>query len=356
MERALLVAERGRGRTSPNPNVGAVVVSADDVVVGQGAHLIAGGPHAEPIALEAAGVRARGATLYCTLEPCSHTGRTGPCVERIAAAGVHRVVAAIRDPNPQVAGRGFTYLREHGIDVVEGVGGAEAARLHLPFFTWITEQRPFVTAKIAASSDGFVARPAERIAITGEVANRFFHRQRAEIDAIAVGSETVLVDDPLLTARGAYRYRPLTRVIFDWRGRVPPTARVFGTLHAGPVIMMVTGEAHDRKSGHFAELIGRGVIVETLPDRRLAPALARLASREVVSLLVEGGPRLQRALAEAGLIDRMQLVRAPHALGYGVPAFAMPSGEEFTRWLGDDLLVEFDVHRAGGSNGAGRIE
>jgi diaminohydroxyphosphoribosylaminopyrimidine deaminase/5-amino-6-(5-phosphoribosylamino)uracil reductase len=356
MERALLVAERGRGRTSPNPNVGAVVVSDDDVVVGQGAHLIAGGLHAEPIALEEAGVRARGGTLYCTLEPCSHTGRTGPCVERITAAGVRRVVAAIRDPNPRVAGRGFTYLREHGIEVVEGVGGTSAARLHHPFFTWITERRPFVTAKIAASSDGFVARPAERIAITGDVANRFFQRQRAEVDAIAVGSETVLVDDPLLTARGAYRYRPLTRVIFDWRGRVPPTARVFGTLDAGPVIMMVTNEAFGERAGHFAGLTGRGVIIETMPDRGLAPALARLAARDVVSLLVEGGPQLQRAFAEAGLIDRMQLVRAPHALGYGVPAFAMPSAAAFTRPLGDDLLVEFDVHRAGGSNGAGRIE
>jgi diaminohydroxyphosphoribosylaminopyrimidine deaminase/5-amino-6-(5-phosphoribosylamino)uracil reductase len=207
-----------------------------------------------------------------------------------------------------------------------------------------------VTLKTAASSDGFVGRETERIAITGQAADRFFHRQRAEVDAIAVGSGTVLVDDPLLTARGAYRYRPLTRVLFDWRGRVPASARVFGSLDAGPVIMMVTEQAHETRTAHFSSLVRRGVVVEVLAEQNLIQALRLLAARDVVSLLVEGGPRLHRAFAESGLVDRMQLVTAPIALGYGVPAFAMPSGPAFARRLGNDLLVEFDVHGSGGSD------
>ena len=190
MDRAFFLAERGRGRTTPNPLVGAVVVTPDGVVVGQGAHLEAGGPHAEVVALDVAGARARGATLYCTLEPCSHTGRTGPCVERIAAAGVARVVAAVTDPNPRVAGRGFEVLRARGIDVVDGIGAAEAARQNAAFFTWIAHGRPFVTLKSAVSSDGFVGRRDRRVELTGPAANRFLQRERAAFDAIAVGSGT----------------------------------------------------------------------------------------------------------------------------------------------------------------------
>jgi diaminohydroxyphosphoribosylaminopyrimidine deaminase/5-amino-6-(5-phosphoribosylamino)uracil reductase len=181
------------------------------------------------VALERAGARARGATLYCTLEPCSHTGRTGPCVERIAAAGIARVVAAVKDPNPRVAGRGFDYLRRHGIEVVEDFSHERARSQNAPFFTWIENGRPFVVLKAAVSRDGFVGVAGRRTQLTGPVADRYFHRQRAEIDAIAVGSGTILADDPSLTARGAFRPRPLTRVIFDWRVRIPATARVFST-------------------------------------------------------------------------------------------------------------------------------
>ena len=151
MERALFVGERGRGRTTPNPNVGAVIVSPDGTVVGHGAHLEAGGAHAEVHALDAAGSRARGATLYCTLEPCSHTGRTGPCVERIVGAGIDRVVIPLQDPNPRVAGKGIAYLRAYGVEVVEGVGREAALHEHAPFFTWIQKRRTFVTTKIAAT-------------------------------------------------------------------------------------------------------------------------------------------------------------------------------------------------------------
>jgi diaminohydroxyphosphoribosylaminopyrimidine deaminase/5-amino-6-(5-phosphoribosylamino)uracil reductase len=347
MSRALFWAERGRGRTSPNPIVGAVVVSADGVVVGQGAHMIAGGPHAEVVALEQAGDLARGATLYCTLEPCSHTGRTGPCTERILAAGIRRVVVAVEDANPIVSGRGLALLESRGVTVTAGVGQAAALRHHAPFFTWVRERRPYVTIKAAVSRDGYVGRTTERVKITGPVADRYFHRQRAEIDALVVGSNTVLLDDPELTARGAYRARPLVRVIVDWRGRVPLSARVFSTLSAGPVIMVVLDATRAERPDHFRRLTDRGVQVEPFDSRDLRRVLGRLAERNVVSLLVEGGPALQAALADAELVDRAQWVIAPRELGGGVSSMAgmiSAAGPRRTRPLGDDVLIEFDVH------------
>jgi diaminohydroxyphosphoribosylaminopyrimidine deaminase/5-amino-6-(5-phosphoribosylamino)uracil reductase len=347
MERALVLAERGRGWTSPNPSVGAVIVSPTGVVVGQGTTEPPGGRHAEIVALDEAGDAAAGATLYVTLEPCAHHGRTGPCAVRIAAARVARVVAATTDPNPLVAGQGFAYLRAHGVEAVEGVGEADARRQLAPFFTWVTAHRPFVIVKAAVSADGFVGRAGERVKLTGDVADRYFHRQRAEVDAIAVGAGTVLADDPQLTARGAYRARPLTRVIVDWRGRVPASARVFSTLRAGPVIMVVSRDAVAAHPDYVDALTDCGAIVETFQTRALSPVLERLAARDVVLLLVEGGPALQRALAGERLVDRVQWIRTPLALGTGIPlaptGLPAPRDARTTR-LGDDELVEFDVH------------
>jgi diaminohydroxyphosphoribosylaminopyrimidine deaminase/5-amino-6-(5-phosphoribosylamino)uracil reductase len=349
MERALFWAERGRGRTSPNPIVGAVVVTPDGVVVGQGAHLVAGGPHAEIVALDEAGGRAAGSTLYCTLEPCCHVGRTGPCVERILAARIARVVAAVGDPNPRVAGRGFEFLRQHGIAVAHGVGAADAVRQNGPFLTWIKHRRPFVILKAAVSSDGFVGQADRRIQLTGDVANRWFQRQRAEVDAIAVGAGTMIVDDPLLTTREVYRPRPQTRVIFDWRARVPATARVFSTVGEGPVIMVVLDEAVQGRPDHVDRLTERGVTVERFPARDIAEVMGWLAAHGVLSLLVEGGPALQAAFIEAGLVDRVQRVTTPHRLGSGVAAPALVMhGARADRTIprGVDILDEFDVHRA----------
>jgi diaminohydroxyphosphoribosylaminopyrimidine deaminase/5-amino-6-(5-phosphoribosylamino)uracil reductase len=351
MARALFLAERGRGRTSPNPIVGAVVVTDDGVVVGQGAHLFAGGPHAEAVALDAAGPRARGATLYCTLEPCAHRGRTGPCVERIASAGIRRVVAATRDRNPVVHGRGLAFLQEHGIAVTEGVGAEQAGRQLAPFFCWVTRNRPFVTAKAAVSADGFVGRPGSRVELTGAAANRFLHRQRAAVDAIAVGSETVLADDPQLTARLAYRAKPLVRVVFDFSLRIPPAARVFSTIAAGPVIMVVSTSAAEARPEVVRRLEAQGAIVEWVETRELGPVLAALAGRGIVSLLVEGGPRLHAAFFDEGLVDRVQRVVTPHRLGDGVRAAAgmdRPAGAADVRVapLGADELWEWDVHGA----------
>ena len=351
MERALFHAERGRGRTSPNPIVGAVVVDRDGIVVGQGAHLGAGGPHAEAVALERAGERARAGTLYCTLEPCSHLGRTGPCVKRIREAGIRRVVAAAGDRNPKVAGQGFAYLRSHGIEVVEGISGEAAERQLAPFFTWVTERRPFVIAKIATSADGFIGRADARVRLTGPASDRYFHRQRAEVDAIAVGSGTILTDDPELTPRGAYRFRPLTRVIFDWRGRVGARARVFSTLAAGPVIMVVSQAVVQSDRPRFAALSQNGAIIHAIPDRDVRSVLTWLAERDVVTLLVEGGAGLHAECAGAGVIDRVQWIVTRQRLGSGIPAPALSPESFGTTGLriplgpsGDDQLIEFDVH------------
>jgi diaminohydroxyphosphoribosylaminopyrimidine deaminase/5-amino-6-(5-phosphoribosylamino)uracil reductase len=329
MERALDLAERGRGTTSPNPMVGAVIVRPDGTVVGQGFHEKAGGPHAEVRALDEAGALARGAALYCTLEPCSHTGRTGPCVERITAAGIARVIAACEDPNPLVAGRGFNFLRQNGIAVEIGVGRDRALRLNRSYFTFITERRPFVIMKAATSLDNRVAaRPGERTQLTSEESQRHAHAIRAEIDAIAVGSGTVLIDDPLLTAREVHRARPLTRVLFDRRLRIPATARVFSTLEAGPVIIITTPESIARNPVVVRELEDAGASMEPIEDGDLRQAFKRLAEREITSVLLEGGVKLQRSAWTERLVDAVHLYIAPITIG--------PAG---VAWLGSNTVT-----------------
>lgn len=349
MERALVLAGRGRGRTSPNPVVGALVVS-DGVVVGAGYHERAGEAHAEVRALDAAGSLAQGATLYSTLEPCCHTGRTGPCTERIIAAGIRRVVAAVRDPNPRVAGGGFTALRARGIEVVDGVLEEEAARANQPFFTWVRNGRPFVTMKIALSSDGRVAASrGTRTPITGAAADRQVHRDRAETDAIGVGAGTVLTDDPLLTARGPWRERPLTRVVFDRSLRLSPAARLFSTLEAGPVIVCTLTNAVD--GGAAEALTKAGAQLEAIRGDFLPEALRRLGDLGVTSIILEGGPALHGSVWRARLVDRVQLYIGQQPLGVdGVPwldgkTFPLSALSRIgTRWLGGDLLIEGDVH------------
>src|SRR4051812_27152148 len=317
MDRALFHAARGAGRTSPNPLVGAVVVSAGGVVVGQGFHHRAGEPHAEVNALAEAGELARGATLYCTLEPCCHQGRTGPCVSRIVDAGIARVVAAVEDPNPAVRGRGFEYLRQRGVHVDVGLAAERAVTLNQPFFTLMREGRPFVVLKAATSADGRIAEaPGQRTPLTAAAANRHAHRVRAEVDAIAVGSGTVLSDDPELTARGAFRERPLTRVIFDRRLRTPPAARVLSTPGAGPVIIVTTAEAASRAAVR-EPLESRGAQIEVAADGSLRAALQRLADRQIESLLLEGGGALHNAAWDEHLVDYARIYVTPHVLGPG---------------------------------------
>ena len=334
--------------------VGALVVTDQGVIVGRGAHEFAGGPHAEVHALAHAGEAAAGATLYCTLEPCSHTGRTGPCAPLVAGAGIRRVVVATEDPNPEVSGRGLGLLRQRGVDVRSGVLATEAERLNAPFFTSMRRHRPWVTLKVALSQDGKVAaRPGERTALTGAAANRHVHRDRAEVDAIAIGSGTLVCDDPLLTARGAFRSRPLTRVIFDGRLRTPPEARIFGTLDRGPVIIVGSPSAPNAAERAQA-LVAAGAIVELPPEQdRIGAALRRLAARNVRSLILEGGPTLHAAFWNAGVVDRVQMYVTPQVLGdSGVtwsdtPGLANVSvlSDRSVRLLGDDVLIEGYVHR-----------
>jgi diaminohydroxyphosphoribosylaminopyrimidine deaminase / 5-amino-6-(5-phosphoribosylamino)uracil reductase len=351
MERALFHAARGSGRTSPNPLVGAVVVSADGVVVGQGFHERAGEAHAEVRALAAAGTRARGATLYCTLEPCCHQGRTGPCVSRIVDAGIVRVVAAVEDPNPAVRGRGFAMLSARGVSVEVGLSAETAIALNLPFFTLMRERRPFVVLKAATSLDGRIAEaPGRRTVLTSAAANRHAHRVRAEIDAIGVGSGTILIDDPDLTPRGAFRERPLVRVVFDRRLRTPPDARVLSTPDAGPVII-VTVAAAAQRADLRAPLEARGAQIEVAADDTFRAALDRLASRQVGSLLLEGGAAIHAAAWDEGLVDYVRLYITPHVLGDGavplLPDRAFSPAELRERRiasLGPDVLIEGYVH------------
>lgn len=351
MNRALFLAARGRGRTSPNPMVGAVVVSADGVVVGQGFHERAGDSHAEIRALDAAGDRAAGATLYSTLEPCSHYGRTAPCVTRIIEAGVVRVVAAIEDPNPLVSGRGFAHLRAHGVAVEVGLGAQASAALNQPFFTWVRKGRPFVVVKAATSLDGRIAAaPGQRTMLTSSPANRHAHRVRAEIDAIGIGSGTVLADDPLLTARGAYRVRPLIRVVFDRRLRTPPTSRLLSTRDEGPVIIVTTADGGSRAEA-CKRLQDRGADIEVARDASFAAALERLAARGVGSLLLEGGAAVHCAAWREGVVDYVRLYVAPYVIGPGGVPFlagcAFSSAalvERRVEAIGPDVVIEGYVH------------
>ena len=328
MNRALDLAERGRGTTSPNPMVGAVVVRQDGTIVGQGYHEQAGGPHAEVRALDEAGHLARGAALYCTLEPCSHVGRTGPCVERVAAAGISRVVASTGDPDPRVSGRGFEFLRHKGIEVSVGAGRGRALRLNRAYFTFKTKRRPFVVMKAATSLDNRIAAEAgRRTRISSDDSIRHAHGVRAEIDAIAVGSGTVLADDPVLTAREVYRRRPLTRVLFDRRLRIVPSARVFSTLGSGPVIIITTPESIEKNRDRARDLERAGAELEPIINGTLGDALTRLGDRQIMSLLLEGGVALHAAAWRAGLVDAVHLYVAPMTLG-----------DEAVAWLDTDMV------------------
>ena len=352
MARAVACAWRGLGRTTPNPLVGACVVSDEGVLVGQGNHERAGGPHAEVHALLDAGDAARGATLYCTLEPCSHWGRTGPCTERVLAAGIRRVVAAMGDPSPHVNGRGFSFLEAHGVQVDVGAGHEQAIRLNQPFLTAVRAGRPFVIVKAAASIDARIsAAPGTRTAITSAPALRRAQYDRAWVDAIAVGSQTVLSDDPLLTVRELYRERPLARVVFDRRLRTPPSARMLSTLDAGPVMVVTTTTSLVHEAQRADALRRAGATLIAPEGDGLEAAMKTLVAHDVQSLLIEGGAALHQAVWDAGLADYVQLYVAPDALGdEGIP---LPAGvfspaalfEPRVEPLGPDVIIEGYVHR-----------
>jgi diaminohydroxyphosphoribosylaminopyrimidine deaminase/5-amino-6-(5-phosphoribosylamino)uracil reductase len=357
VERALGLAARGRGLTSPNPMVGAVVV-AEGRIVGEGSHEGPGQPHAEVVALREAGDRARGATLYTTLEPCDHFGRTPPCTDAIIGSGVVRLVSAMGDPNPVVDGRGFAELERAGLEVRSGILGEEAARQNEAYVKHVRTGVPFVTWKMAASLDGKVAsRDGTSRWITGEAARADVHRLRAAADAILVGAGTALADDPSLTVRDpGYRGRPPLRVLIDGRGRVPPTGDLFDG--SAPTMVATTGLASQDRREAWRD---RGAeVVEYEPEGVGVPValvLSDLGKRDVQGILLEGGPTLAWSLVEERALDKVIVYLAPKLIG-GEDAPGVLGGRGFAPIaqamqlrvasfdrVGEDLKVEAYVHR-----------
>jgi diaminohydroxyphosphoribosylaminopyrimidine deaminase/5-amino-6-(5-phosphoribosylamino)uracil reductase len=331
MALALTLGRRGQGRTWPNPAVGAIMVR-DGVIVGRGWTQPGGRPHAEPVALKQAGEAARGATLYVTLEPCSHVGKSPPCSDAIIAAGIARVVSAIEDPNPEVAGQGHAKLRAAGIIVDIGLGAAEAARDHAGHFRRIRDRRPHVILKLAVSSDDRIAAAGHKpVAITGEAARARVHMLRAQCDAILVGIGTVLADDPLLTCRlpGMAARSPI-RVVLDRALRLPGTSRLVHSARERPLWVMTSNlseaPAAMKLGAAGAQVMRVATTTAPPPGLDLPAVLHALADMGITRLMVEGGARVASSFVAAGLVDEVWLLRGPEAIGHdGVAALdALP--------------------------------
>ncbi len=350
MQRALDLAGNAAHCVSPNPMVGAVVVAADGSVVGEGvSQPPPGWTHAEVVALEAAGERARGATMYVTLEPCAHAGKTPPCTDAIIGAGVSEVRYAVRDADTQVDGRGHEALEKAGIRTVAGGGEEEARRINEAFFKHRTTGLPFVVAKFAASLDGKIgAASGDSRWVSGAETREWAHVLRTRVDAILVGSSTVLVDDPLLTARpsGEAAERQPLRVIVDTRGRTPPMSQV---LTGESRTLVATGP--DSPPEWRAALEARGAELLALPlagdHLDLRALLEELGRRDIVSLLVEGGGVVLGAFFDAGLVDKVHAVIAPLIVG-AADAPAAVAGEGAYRMADALRLREVTVERLGG--------
>lgn len=316
MKMALELAARARGRTSPNPMVGAVLVK-EDRVIGQGYHVRAGEPHAEVLALAEAGDEARGATLYVTLEPCCHHGRTGPCAEAVLVAGVSRVVAAMADPNPLVAGGGFRLLREAGVDVITGVMEEEARELNEVFLKHVTTGLPFVVAKAAMSLDGKIAtRTGQSKWITGPQARAYGHCLRNWYDAILVGIGTVQADNPSLTTRlPDGTGRDPVRIILDSAANTPPTANVLAGCGQTSVIIATTASAAPEKTAALQQAGAEVLVVNEGPRVDLTVLMKLLGERNITSVLIEGGAEVHGSAFAAKIIDKVVWFIAPKIIG-----------------------------------------
>ncbi len=326
MQLALTLGRRGQGRTWPNPAVGAVVVK-DGVIVGRGWTQPGGRPHAEPEALGRAGEAARGATLYVTLEPCSHVGKSPPCVDAVISAGIVRVVSAIEDPNPEVAGQGHAKLRAAGITVDIGLCTAEAAHDHAGHFRRIRDKRPHVILKLAVSLDDKIGAAGRKpVAISGEAAKARVHLLRAQCDAILVGIGTVRADDPLLTCRlpGMEARSPI-RVVLDRALRISGTSKLVQSARQTPLWVMTSDLAEApaavKLGAAGAQVIRVATTTAPPPGLDLAAALRGLAEKGITRLLVEGGARVASSFVTAGLVDEVWLLRGADMVGAdGVPA------------------------------------
>jgi len=363
LRQALDLARQGIGLTSPNPNVGAVIVDERGEVVGTGTHTYDGIKHAEVLALEQAGGKARGATLYINLEPCSHQGRTGPCADAVIAAGIRRVVGGIPDPNPLVSGQGFARLRNAGVIVASGLLADDCMRINESFANYIRRRLPLVTLKTAMTLDGKIAPPpgesenptALGVAsvsggwITSEVARAHVQELRHQSDAIMVGVGTIIADDPLLTDRsGLPRRRPLLRVIVDSRLRLPLESRLVQTSHDGDVLVVCSLAEEKRKQ----TLRDHGIRVEQIPaatpDGRpnLTSLVRLLGELEISSLLIEGGAMINWASLHSDIVDKVFFYYAPKILaGSGSVPFATASG--FKRMNDVAYVKSIRLHRFG---------
>jgi diaminohydroxyphosphoribosylaminopyrimidine deaminase / 5-amino-6-(5-phosphoribosylamino)uracil reductase len=319
MQLALTLGRRGQGRTWPNPAVGTVVVK-DGVIIGRGWTQAGGRPHAEPEALKRAGEAARGATLYVTLEPCSHIGKSPPCADAIIAAGIARVVSAIEDPNPEVAGQGHAKLRAAGIAVDIGLGAAEAAQDHAGHFRRVRHRRAHVILKLAVSSDDKIGAAGRKpVAISGEAAKARVHLLRAQCDAVLIGIGTVRADDPLLTCRlPGMAARSPVRVVLDRNLRIPGSSRLVHSARETPLWVMTSNLAEApvaMKLGAAGAQVIRVAAAKPPPGLDLASVLRALSEKGITRLLVEGGARVASSFVAAGLVDEVWLLRGAEPVG-----------------------------------------
>jgi diaminohydroxyphosphoribosylaminopyrimidine deaminase/5-amino-6-(5-phosphoribosylamino)uracil reductase len=349
MQLALTLGRRGQGRSWPNPAVGAVVVN-DGVIVGRGWTQPGGRPHAEPEALQRAGEAARGATLYVTLEPCSHFGRSPPCADAVIAAGIARVVSAIEDPNPEVAGQGHAKLRAAGIVVDVGLCATEATRDHAGHFRRIRDKRPHVILKLAVSSDDKIGAAGRKpVAITGEAAKARVHLLRAQCDAVLVGIGTVQADDPLLTCRlpGMEAQSPV-RVVLDRALRISGTSRLVHSARETPLWVMTSSlseaPAAMKLGAAGAQVMRVATTTTPPPGLDLLAVLHALAEKGITRLLVEGGARVASSFVAAGVVDEIWLLRGPDAVGAdgvtaldALPLTSITQSPTFERRAGETL-------------------
>lgn len=358
MKIALDLARKGQGYTSPNPMVGAVIVN-DGEIVGRGYHQSAGKAHAEVIAIEDAGAASKNATLYVTLEPCNHTGRTPPCTERILEAGIKRVVVAMQDPNPHVKGGGMQYLSDHDVDITPGILEAEAQRLNEVFVKFIRTKRPFVILKCAATLDGQMAsRTGDSKWVTGTKARQHVHRLRHAVDAIMVGIGTIKMDDPRLTTRIDNRSgRDPVRIVLDTHLSVPENAKVVQQRSRADTLV-VTGEVSAipalAKKKAFLEEAGVRVMEAAVNEDGidLEALMIALGKRDITSLLIEGGGQVIASSLAAGIVDKIAFFYAPkiyggndgvsicNAKGPALMRDAVPVKDLTVQRFGDDILLE----------------
>jgi diaminohydroxyphosphoribosylaminopyrimidine deaminase/5-amino-6-(5-phosphoribosylamino)uracil reductase len=362
LRRALELARRGTGLASPNPRVGALLVDSEGEIIGSGFHTYDGVKHAEVLAIEQAGAKARGAILYINLEPCSHQGRTGPCADAIITAGIRRVVASMSDPNPQVSGQGFARLRAAGVELATGILEDEARQLNEAFAKYIRTHTPLITLKAAMTLDGKIAPPPGKDQappahgaggntggwITSETARAHVHELRHENDAIMVGVGTVIADDPLLTDRsGLPRRRPLLRVIVDSLLRLPLESRVVQTAQDDVLVLCSFAEQSKKQ-----RLLDHGIRVEQVPyastDGRpsMAGVAKRLGELEITSMIIEGGAMVNGAALASGVVDKVFLYYAPKILA-GTGAVPFASGPGFQKMSDAARVRSLRLYRFG---------